>query len=164
MAGAGCAVCGAVSRPGEAEHPTQGSIYPVHVQGALLAVEKTVSPLECSCLALDPGTLPSTGPCDGKTYQVGLFMLLHHLLHLIRCVSPDLQRGRLPALAQLRPPQLREARLHARHLQDHRGHGGVVRVPGGEGDCAELREVEARRKCVCSVRATPTGGATCRRG
>ena len=45
----------------------------VHVQGALLAVEKTVSPLECSCLALDPGTLPSTGPCDGKTYQVGRF-------------------------------------------------------------------------------------------
>ena len=29
---------------------------------------------------------------------------------------------------------------------------------------AENIEVEARRKCVFSVRATPTGGATCRRG
>ena len=53
------------------------------------------------------------------------------LLQLLRCVSPDLQCGRLPALGQLRPPQLREARLHARHLQDHRGDGRVVRVPGG---------------------------------
>ena len=131
VAGAGCAVCGAVSRPGEAEHPAQRSTL---LSRELCLLWRRLS-IRWNARAL-PWTLalcPPLGLVMAKHIRSVTFMLLLQCptLHYHCRVSPDLQRGRLPALAQLRPPQLREARLHARHLQDHRGHGGVVRVPGG---------------------------------
>ena len=112
-------------------HPAQGSTL---LSRELCLLWRRLS-IRWNAPAL-PWTLalcPPLGLVMAKHIRSVTFMLLLQCptFHYHCRVSPDLQCGRLPALAQLRPPQLCEARLHARHLQDHRGHGGVVRVPGG---------------------------------